>query len=167
MKHVISIISLILLFVFLGCSKDDNTPAVICNNPDAINYQKNGVCTFLSDSMTGRYGVVISKYDPWCSTNDSGTYNILVVNKGPCITLLSDSSYNVLSFYWINPVFSPSGFCVKLTDGYNFSITEDDNIYWYGAPVKGTGSFANNKFTFSGTVQVSCGDFPLILNGER
>jgi hypothetical protein len=168
MKHAIGITGLILLSVFIGCSKtEDNTPAVICNNPDALNYQKNGTCTFPSDSIVGRYGVVITKYHPPCSTNDSGTNNTLIIEGGPCISHKLDSAYKVLIFYWVTPAFMPESFCVKLTDGFNFTIDSADNLLWYGAPVTGTGSFVNNKFAFTGVVQTYCGNYPLILEGEK
>ncbi len=170
MKHTISIMSLILLSFFFGCSKTDNnnnTPTVICTNPDALNYQKNGTCTFPRDSIVGRYGVVITKYHPFCSSDDSGTSNALVVDIGTCMSYKLDSPYKILSFYWIVPFFIPESFCVRLTDGTNFSITANDGIRWYDAPITGTGSFVNHKFTFTGTVQTYCGNFPLVLNGER
>ncbi|MEI8279708.1 MAG: hypothetical protein WCG87_08075 [Bacteroidota bacterium] len=156
------------LFFLLGCSKKHDTLlAVICNNPDALNYQKNGNCTFPKDSIVGKYMVIVTNYAVPCSANINGENFGLTVDKDICIGFASDSSYKVLHFTWLGSTFTNENFCVNLTDGYNFIITAADNVTWALAPITGNGSFVNGKFTFTGIVQSGCGNWPLILDGQR
>lgn len=158
---------LFLLFLFSCSKKGDNSPQVICTNSAALNYQKTGNCTFPKDSIIGQYNVIVTNYAVPCSANINGESCGLTVNNAICSAFTSDSSYTVLHFTWLGSTFTNDDFCVRLTDGYNFSITASENVTWALAPVTGTGSFANGKFTFTGTVQSACGNWPLILNGQK
>lgn len=132
-----------------------------------MNYDAGGSgsnnCVFPGDNIKGAWGMRLDEY-PLQPQHEGETYSFDIRDSycyGP------EKSYKYVQFFSLQSLFGPSDFCLLL-NGYNFEIDTAMHITWAYALVGGTGSFADNKFLFNGTIyRLDGSEWTMKLSGGK
>lgn len=156
------------LFLFMAilvssCGEKQNEN---CNNPDAVNYDAEGAleknCIFPSDKVKGIWGIKVLE----CPLIPSQVGEIYLIELRDAYCYGPEKSYKYVQLFSMQSPLSPSDFCLFL-NGFSFEFDSAMHTTWSAEYLTGSGSFANDKFLFEGTLHRPNGDWPIKLGGEK